>query len=74
MSLFVTEFLENPPYGIFVKIEFDAYLISSTIELNPPASFSLIAHFTLELERFVCDHATTIENEELRSKGIAMHL
>ena len=29
--------------------------------------------FTLELEHFVCNHATTIENEKVQSKGIAMH-
>ena len=56
-----------------MKIEFDASLISSTIELNPPASFRLIARSALEIARFVCDRATTIENEKLRSKGVAMY-
>ena len=37
---------------------------------NPPASFRLIARFALEIARFVCDHATAIENE---SKGVAMY-
>ena len=32
------------------------------------ASFSPIAHFALELEHFVCDHATIIEDEKLQSK------
>ena len=29
--------------------------------------------FALELERFVRDHATSIENEKLRSEGVAMY-
>ena len=29
--------------------------------------------FALEIARFVCDRATTIENKKLRSKGVAMH-
>ena len=41
---------------------------------NPPARFILIARFTLEPECFVCDHATTIENQKLQSKGVAMHM
>ena len=40
---------------------------------NPPASFRLIACFALEIARFACDHATTIENEKLWSKGVAMY-
>ena len=56
-----------------MKIEFDAYLISSTLELTPPASLRPIASFALEIACFVCDRATTIENDKLRSKGVAMH-
>ena len=33
------------------------------IELN----YSLIVCYVLELERFVCDHATTIENDSLKA-------
>ena len=54
-----------------MKIEFDATMINSTIELTHLASFGLIVRFALEIARFVCDRATTIENEKLRSKGIA---
>ena len=49
--------------GFFVKIEFDKLYLRA----NPPVSLRPIA-------RFVCDCATTIENEKLRSKGIAMHV
>ena len=41
---------------------------------NSPASFRPITRSTLELEHFVCDRTTTIENEKLRSKGVAMHV
>ena len=40
---------------------------------NLPPSLRPIAHFTLELERFVHDCATPTENEKLLSKGVAMH-
>ena len=56
-----------------MKIEFDVSLISSTLELNSPASLRLIARFALEIARFVCDRATRIENEKLRSEGVAMY-
>ena len=46
-----------------MKIEFDVYLISSTIEL-----FANIA-----LARFVHDHAPPTKIEKLRSKVVAMH-
>ena len=36
-------------------------------------SLRQIVLFTLELERFVHDHATSIENEKLRSEGVAMY-
>ena len=41
---------------------------------NPLATFSPNVHFTLELEHFVCDYATTIENKKLRSKCVVMHM
>ena len=30
-------------------------------------------HFALEITSFVCDRTTRIENEKLRSRGIAMY-
>ena len=56
--------------GFFVKIEFNVSLISRT---NTPASLRPIALFALMIARFVCDRATTIQNEKLRTKGVAMH-
>ena len=40
---------------------------------NLPPSLRPTVHFTLELERFVCDRATPMTNEKLRPKGIAMY-
>ena len=60
---------ENPLYGIFLKIEFDVWLISSTIEL----SFRLIACFVVEMQHFVCDRTIPPTIKKLRSKGVAMH-
>ena len=40
---------------------------------NSPASLRTIVRFALEIARFVCDHATRIENEKLRSEGVAMY-
>ena len=50
--------------GFFLKIAFDVWLISPTIEL---------ARFAEELQRFVYDRTTPPIIEKLRSKGIAMH-
>ena len=58
--------------GFFVKIKFDVYLISSTLA-NLPPSLRPIACFALEIARFVCDLATRIKIEKLRSKGVAMY-
>ena len=35
---------------------------------------SPITRFAMELQLFVCDHATPAITEKLRSKGIAMHM
>ena len=70
--LYVTVYGKTRHMGFFVKIEFDVSLISSTLELTP-ASLRPIARFTLEIARFVCDRATRIENEKLRSEGVAMN-
>ena len=40
---------------------------------NLPPSLTPIARFALELERFVCDHATPTKNEKLWPKGVAMY-
>ena len=53
-----------------MKIEFDVSLISSTLELT---HLRPIVRFALEIARFVCDRATRIENEKLRSEGVAMY-
>ena len=60
---------ENPA---FVKVEFD---VSDKLypRANPPASLRPITRFTLAIARFVSDCATRIENEKLRSEGIAMY-
>ena len=59
--------------GFFlVNIEFDESLISYR-RANPPASLRLITCLALELQCYVCDHTTNIENEKLSSKGIFMH-
>ena len=42
-----------------MKVEFDASMISSTIELTRiPALDRPIMHFVVEIQRFICDHAT----------------
>ena len=40
---------------------------------NSCSSFRPIAHFTVDLQSFVCDHATPPIIKKLRSKGVAMH-
>ena len=58
-----------------MKIEFDASIFDKLYHrANPPASFRMIAHFTLEIARFVCNRTTTIENEKLQSKGVATYV
>ena len=52
-------------YCIFVKLY---------RRINLPPSLRQIVYFALELEHFVCDHATSIENEKLWSEGIAMYM
>ena len=58
--------------GFILKIEFDAWLISSTIELTHVQVLGR-SRFIVEIQRFVCDRATPPIIEKLRSKGIAMH-
>ena len=40
---------------------------------NLRSSLRPFAHFVVEIEHFVCDHATPPTIEKLRSKGVAMH-
>ena len=61
------------PYCPFYEI-----LVSSILEklyhrASLPPSLRQIAHFALELERFICDRATSIENEKLWCEGVAMY-
>ena len=41
---------------------------------NPCSSLRPIAHFVVEIQPFVCDRATLLIIEKLRSIGIAMHM
>ena len=59
--------------GFLLKIEFDVWLISSTIKLTRVPSFRPIVRFVVEIKRFVCNRATLPIIEKLRSKGVAMH-
>ena len=60
---------ENPPYFPFYEI-----LFSCIIEnLYHRANLRPIARFALELERFVHDRDTSIENEKLCFEGVAMY-
>ena len=40
---------------------------------NPRLSFRPIARFIVVIQHFVCDRATPLIIEKLRSKGVAMH-
>ena len=66
---YMTIYGKTQHMGLFVKIEFDKLYHRA----NPPASLRLIVCFALEIVSFVCDRATCIENEKLRSKGVAMY-
>ena len=61
---------ENPPYGIFCENRVWCGFDKLYHRANPSASLRPIASFALELERFVCDCATSLENEKLWSKGV----
>jgi hypothetical protein len=62
---------ENPPYGIFFRKVIVDKLYHRA---NPRSSFRPIARFTVELQRFVCDHTTPPIIEKLPPKGVAMHV
>ena len=40
---------------------------------NPHSSLRLIMRFVVEIQRFLCDHATPPIIKKLWSKGVAMH-
>ena len=74
-NVYVTGFGKTLRMGFFQKIEFNAWLISSTIELTCVQVVGLrpIVCLVVEIQRFVCDRATPPIIEKLRSKGVAMH-
>ena len=61
---------ENPPCSKFYEILVSCIFDKLYPRVNLPPSLRPIAHFALELERFVCDRATPTINEKLRSKGV----
>ena len=69
----MTGFGKTLRMGFFQKIDFDAWLISSTIELTRVQVLPPIVRFVVEIQRFVCNRATPPIIEKLRSKGVAMH-
>ena len=58
--------------GFFVKVEFDASMISSTIELTRVQVLDR-SYASLWSNSAVCDRATPSIIEKLQSKGVAMH-
>ena len=64
---------ENPPYCPFDEILFSCIIENLYHRANLPPSLRPIARFALELERFVHDRDTSIENEKLRFEGVAMY-
>ena len=73
----MTGFGKTLRMGFFQKIEFDAWLISSTIELTRVQvlgrSRASLWRYSALIQRFVCGRATPPIIEKLRSKGVAMH-
>ena len=60
---------------IFLKVEFDVWLISSTIELTRvQVLVRLHASLWIEIRHFVYDRTTPPIIKKLRSKGVAMHV
>ena len=71
MRLIICDRLWEPAYGIFCE---NRVLCVFDKRANSPASLRPIERFALERARFVCDRATRIESENLRSEGIAMYV
>ena len=57
-GMYVTGLGKTLRNEFFLKIQFDVWLISSTIELTLTCVFRLIARIVVEIEHFVCDRAT----------------
>ena len=70
---YVTVYGKTRHMGFSVKIEFNASMISSTIELTRVPSPRPIERSVMEIQHFVYDCATPSIIEKLRSKGVAMH-
>ena len=69
---YVTVYGKTHHMRFFVKVEFDASIISYH-RANSRSSSRSIMRFVVEIQRFVCDRATPPIIEKLRSKGVAMH-
>ena len=73
VQLFLTGFGKTLRMAFFLKIKFDAWLISSIDHrANPRSSLRPITHFVVEIQRYFCDRATPQIIEKLWSKGVAM--
>ena len=57
----------------FYEILFSCIIENLYHRANLPPSLRPIARFALELERFVHDRDTSIENEKLRFEGVDMY-
>ena len=64
---------ENLPCSEFYEGSVSCIFDKLYSRANLPPSLRPIAHFALELERFVYDRATPTINEKLGSKGVAMY-
>ena len=61
---------ENPPYGIFSESWVWCMVDKLYYRANPRFSLRPIAFFVVEIQRFICDHATPPIIEKLRSKAL----
>ena len=71
--LYVTGFGKTLRNEFFLKIKFDVWLISSTIELTRVQVLGRSRASLWRYKHFVCDRAIPPIIEKLRSKGVAMH-
>ena len=56
---------ENPAYGIFCESWVWSMVDKLYHRANPGSAFRLIVHFVVEIQRFVCNHATPLKNREI---------
>ena len=70
---YVTVYGKTRHMGFSMKIEFDVYLISSTITCVQVSDRSRASLWSYELQYFVCDHATPPIIKKLQSKGVAIY-